>query len=371
MGRPDPSHALHIFLAVTDAAISAALIQEEPQFKLVYFVSRSLKDTEIRYQKLEKVALSLLYVARRLRPYFQGYQVIVRTDYPIAKILRKPDLAGRMIGWSVELSEFGLQYEPRGLVKEQHLAEFAVELQYTILTHAWKLYVDGSACKAGGGAGIVLVGPNDMVVEQSIIFKFKASNNQTKYEALIAGMELARDVGADSLACYTDSQVVEGHMNGNYQVKDDYLLRYFHRAKQLQTCFSEFTITHVPREQNTHADRLSKLAHGKEKGVLSSVIRQVLSEPTIGSYAISSHTDVDRQTCWKDEIIRLIRRQDEGHNLQADETKKISRYCLIGDDLYRRGYVTPIMKCLSMEEASYVLRELHHGICGRHTGGGH
>ncbi|XP_014522940.1 uncharacterized protein LOC106779360 [Vigna radiata var. radiata] len=370
MGRPDLGHALHIFLAVTDTAISAALIQEEPQFKLVYFVSRSLKETEVRYQKLEKVALSLLYVARRLRPYFQGYQVIVRTDYPIAKILRKPDLVGRMIGWSVELSEFGLQCEPRGSVKGQHLAEFAVELPYTIPTHAWKLYVDRSACKVGGGAGIVLVGPNDMIVEQSIVFKFKASNNQAEYEALIAvGMELARDVGADSLACYTNSQVVEGHMNGSYQVKDDYLLRYFHKAKQLQTRFGEFTITHVPREQNTRADRLSKLANGKEKGVLNSVIRQVLSEPTVGCYAISSPTNSNKQICWKDEIIRLIRRQDEGHNLQAEETKKISRYCLIGEDLYRRGYLTPIMKCLSMDEASYVLRELHHGICGRRTGG--
>lgn len=52
----------------------------------------------------------------------------VRTDYPIAKILRKPDLAGRMIGCSVELSEFGLKYEPRGSVKGQHLADFVAEL---------------------------------------------------------------------------------------------------------------------------------------------------------------------------------------------------------------------------------------------------
>lgn len=98
MGRPDPGHELQIFLAVTEEAISATLIQEKTQFKLIYYVSRSLKEAEVRYQRLEKVALSLLYAARRLRPYFQGHQVIVRTDYPIAKILRKSDLVGRMIG---------------------------------------------------------------------------------------------------------------------------------------------------------------------------------------------------------------------------------------------------------------------------------
>lgn len=101
--------------------------------------------------------LSLLYVARCLRPYFQGHQVVVRTDYPTAKILRKSDLEGRMIGWSIKLSEFELRYEPRGSVHGQHLADFAVELlmgEGEIF--CWKLFVDGSSSKRGGGAGIVL-----------------------------------------------------------------------------------------------------------------------------------------------------------------------------------------------------------------------
>lgn len=99
---------------------------------------------------------------------------------------------------------------------------------------------------------------------------------------------------------------------------------------------------------------------------MNSVIRQVLQKPTIECFGIFT---VNGQECWRNEIIRLIKDQDEGKNLRADEAKKISRYCMIGEDLYRRGYVTPIMKCLSVEEANYVVRELHHGICGRHTGG--
>jgi len=58
------------------------------------------------------------------------------------------------------------------------------------------VYVDGSSNNKGTGAGIVLEGPGELLVEQSLQFEFKTSNNQAEYEALIAGLELARDMGA-------------------------------------------------------------------------------------------------------------------------------------------------------------------------------
>lgn len=126
----------------------------------------------------------------------------------------------------MEFSEFELHYELRRSVKGQHLTNFAVELPVEERGEIlWKLYVDVSACKNGGGVGIILEGSDGLIVEQSIIFfKFKISNNQAEYEALIVGMELAGDMGAECLECQTDSQVVEGHMNGSFQVKDDQLL---------------------------------------------------------------------------------------------------------------------------------------------------
>nr|KYP36894.1 hypothetical protein KK1_041945 [Cajanus cajan]KYP36901.1 hypothetical protein KK1_041952 [Cajanus cajan] len=56
----------------------------------IYFISRVLQDTKKRYQTIEKLALALVTTARRLRPYFQSHQVVVKTDYPIKQILRKP-----------------------------------------------------------------------------------------------------------------------------------------------------------------------------------------------------------------------------------------------------------------------------------------
>ena len=50
------------------------------------------------------------------------------TDLPIRRVLQKTDIAGRMICWAVELSEFDVQYEPRGLIKGQMYVDFIAEL---------------------------------------------------------------------------------------------------------------------------------------------------------------------------------------------------------------------------------------------------
>jgi len=56
------------------------------------------------------------------------------------------------------------------------------------------LSVDGSSNQQGSGAGIILEGHNGVLIEQALRFAFKASNNQADYEALIAGMLLAKEM---------------------------------------------------------------------------------------------------------------------------------------------------------------------------------
>jgi len=93
--------------------------------------------------------------------------------------------------------------------------------------------VDGSFNKQGSGAGVVLKGPGELIVEQSLRFSFKASNNQAEYKALIAGLELARDMGAKDLICRSGSQLTIGHNTGEFQVKDPVLLKYYHKVQAL------------------------------------------------------------------------------------------------------------------------------------------
>jgi len=89
--------------------VSSALVQEKDNTQQpIYFTSRILQDPETQYQMIEKVALALITAARRLRPYFQSHTVIVKTNHPVQKILQKPDLAGRLSSWAIELSEFNI-----------------------------------------------------------------------------------------------------------------------------------------------------------------------------------------------------------------------------------------------------------------------
>jgi len=50
-------------------------------------------------------------------PYFHNHKIIIKNDYPIQKILQKPDLVGRMSSWAMELSEFNIRYEPHDPIK--------------------------------------------------------------------------------------------------------------------------------------------------------------------------------------------------------------------------------------------------------------
>jgi len=82
----------------------------------------------------------------------------VRIDYPISKILRKP---GRMVTWLMELSEYGIKYEPRGPIKAQSLSDFIIQMLTTTQQEQWTLYVNGASSKKGSGAGIVIEGPDN------------------------------------------------------------------------------------------------------------------------------------------------------------------------------------------------------------------
>ena len=166
--KPNTHQPLLVYITATDYTVSAALVQEiEGTQHPVYFVSRTLQDPETRYQMVEKLALSLVHAARRLCPYFQNHSITVKTDYPIQKILQKPVLAGWMSSWAVELSKFNICYEPHGPIKAQFL-DFVNDLQHTPTEDRWTLHVDGSSNPKGVDAGIVLEGPNDILIEKSL-----------------------------------------------------------------------------------------------------------------------------------------------------------------------------------------------------------
>ena len=109
-------------------------------------------------------------------------------------------------------------------------------------------------------------GPNDILIEKSLHFAFKTSNNQADYEAILAGLSLAREVDVKKLTCKTDSKLTVGHLNDEFQIKNPILLQYYHLVRVvIQFAFEQVRVEHIPRTDNVRADILSKLASTKLK----------------------------------------------------------------------------------------------------------
>nr|KYP60222.1 Transposon Ty3-I Gag-Pol polyprotein [Cajanus cajan] len=349
---PPSQTNLLLYLAVAESAISAIIVQEHQKAQTpIYFIIRVLQDAEKRYQMIEKLALALVTAARRL-------------------ILRKPELAGRMIAWLVELSEFSIQYESRGPMKAQCLANFVPELTPTTAEEpqVWTLHVDGSSNSKGGGAGIILEGPNQVTLEQSLKFSFKVTNNQAEYEALLTGLRLSRDIGAQRVSCNSDSKLMVEQLSGKYQAKDTLLQRYFHITSHQISSSDEFTIQHVPREQNTRADLLSKLASTKRPGQHRTIIQETLHSPSLNDKVVNVSDNEDLG--WMTGIWSYLKEGTLPED--KDEARKMrmrsAKFVIIRDELFKRGVSTPLLKCLIASQAAYVIKEIHQGICGMHSG---
>ena len=114
-----------------------------------------------------------------------------------------------MVACAVELLESRIIYEQRKAIKAQALVNFVVEMTNSEveqpIQHEWTLYMDGSSNGKGSGVGVRLKGLNDMILEYSLKFNFKAINNQAKYEALIASLQLAKEIGVQALNIRSDS----------------------------------------------------------------------------------------------------------------------------------------------------------------------
>jgi len=110
--KPCQDKPILVYLSVSAETVKVVLIQEvDDEQRPVYFVCRTLQEVETRYQMIEKVTLALVTTARRMCAYFQNHEIIIRTDYPIARILSKPDLAGRVITWNCWNMPFDINQE--------------------------------------------------------------------------------------------------------------------------------------------------------------------------------------------------------------------------------------------------------------------
>ena len=128
MSSPEVDEVLFAYIAVVPHAVSLVLIQVNSGIKrLVYCVSKSLHEAEIRYLPLEKAILAMVHATRKLPYYFQAHTVVVLTRLPFRSILRSADYTERISKWGTVLGAFDIKYMPRTFVKGQVLADLVAE----------------------------------------------------------------------------------------------------------------------------------------------------------------------------------------------------------------------------------------------------
>ena len=130
--------------------------------------------------------------------------------------------------WAIELSEFDIRYKLKTAIKGQVLADFVMEFtsaepaentQTTTDLSIWKLSVDEATKAQRSGAWLIITSSEGIDIEYALRFGFQASNNETEYEADIAGLNLAHSMEVDQLEVCSDSQLVVRQIDDAYEAK--------------------------------------------------------------------------------------------------------------------------------------------------------
>nr|GEX49326.1 hypothetical protein [Tanacetum cinerariifolium] len=233
-------------------AISAVLMTGRGMVQRpVYFVSRVLQGPELNYTPMEKLVLSLFFAAKRLRS--------------------PPDAS-------------------------------VVETQQDL----WTLFTDGSSCVDGSGAGLILTSPEGTEFTYALRFQFPASNNEAEYEALIAGLQIAAQIGVQNVHVSVDSKLVADQVLGAYVAKEENMIKYLEKVKSL-------------------------------------VLVKILKEKSIQEKEVTTVVEEDGPT-WMTPIIEYLKER----TLPSD----------------RKEAKSSVSRPL---QADYVIREIHEGSCSMHA----
>lgn len=112
--------------------------------------------------------------------------------------------------------------------------------------------------------GAILKDPRGKVVATISQAIGVATNNEAEYRAIVAALEKALNLGAKQIELRSDSELVVNQLNGRYKIKSTALRPFYLEVAKFLGQFEKITVTYVPREQNTEADRLANEALKKK-----------------------------------------------------------------------------------------------------------
>nr|GEW23711.1 reverse transcriptase domain-containing protein [Tanacetum cinerariifolium] len=203
---PKPKEELIIYLSATYGDISAVLmIERGATHTSIYFIIPALQGLKLNYTPMEKLVLSPVFAAKRLRRYFQAHPITVVTDQPIKQIMSCPDMI--LVDFLIEMPDENPQAAP--------VAETQQE--------PWTLFTDGSSRVDGLSTG-----------------------------PLIAGLRIAAQMGVQNVHVSVDSKLVANQVLGTYVSKEENMVKYLDKVKSLVKGFTNFSISQEEGKKAPH-----------------------------------------------------------------------------------------------------------------------
>src|ERR1043165_1871021 len=106
-----------------------------------------------------------------------------------------------------------------------------------LIINGYKIKKKYERLREGSGAGLVLINPEGLEFTYALRLEFQTTNNEAEYEALIAGLKLAKKMVVQKLQVFTDSLLVSNQVNDNYIAKEPNMKKYREKAKEIMNTF--------------------------------------------------------------------------------------------------------------------------------------
>jgi ribonuclease HI len=379
---PIAGKPLRLYLASNSQAIGALVAQENGQGveQPVYYVSRGLKDTETRYSVAERACLALVYASQRLRHYFLAHKIQLMTkSHPIRSLLQRPVLSGRLAQWLLQLSQYEISTETPTAIKSQAIADLLAQfpgedgsvisqevpgevggaLLVGMADSIWTLNFDGSSTSVSSGAGVVLTREGGETIAKSFKLNFPCSNNASEYEAYITGLAIAHEMGIKHLRVIGDSNLIVCQAKGEFSLKEPSLAPYRALAQKLEGKFSTFEVTHALRSENRYADALAALGSQVAfEGPTADVTINKRSIPITELLREEYEEGGPDKEDWRAPLKSKLMSPKDVADLKA-----LKDFVLISGDLYRRLPGGILARCVSHQEGTKKLQEVHEKSC--------
>ena len=253
------------------------------------------------------------------------------------------------------------------------MADFITEFTFpdednpTNKAERWTIQTDGSSIQKRGGVGVAITTPDKEILKYGVQLRFPTTNNEVEYEGILTGLRLEKALGVKNLLIQSDSKLVVKQIKEEYEANEERMQKYLRLTRHLTREFDEVEFVQVPRKQNVLANEILKLASSKEGELSKNLTMKIQKHPSIKEVPTLM---IQSTNSWMTPIISFLQ---DGHLPQDTDKgtkikKKATRFVILNDTLYKRGFSLPYLKRVDKDEAKYILEEIHEGVCGDYVG---